>query len=188
MQSVVIGGDRPWVRRVRDITPSHGLDWHLTDGDASAVLRGLLRTCQLRYVFFVHYSRRVPDDLLAECECVNFHCTALPYGRGGHPIENLLLRGHTSTVVTAHRMVTELDAGPVYAVSAPLRLAGQRKDDILMRLAAPVSRLLRQVADYEPAPVPQAGPVVQFTRLDAERYQRFWAARGDEKEATAWRR
>ena len=46
--------------------------------------------------------------------CVCFHMTAVPYGRGGSPLQNLIIQGFSSTLITALKMVKELDAGGVY--------------------------------------------------------------------------
>jgi methionyl-tRNA formyltransferase len=130
-----------------------------------------------RYAFFFNWSYLVPTTVLAAIECVNFHCTALPHGRGGHPIENLILRGHTHTVITAHQMVPELDAGPIYRQSRrPISLAGT-KDDICARFIAPVVTLARQILRDEPTPVPQAGPVTRFRRLSQEELDTLWLTR-----------
>jgi len=40
--------------------------------------------------------------------------TYMPYGRGGSPLQNLIVRGYRHTKLTALRMVEEFDAGPVY--------------------------------------------------------------------------
>lgn len=131
---------------------------------------------EARYIFFVHWSHVVPARVLAAAECVNVHCTALPYGRGGNPIENLLLRGHTETVLTAHRMTEEVDAGPIYGARGPVALGGPRAD-ILARFVEPTESLLRWIVAAEPAPRPQEGEPVLFRRLSAEAWRTFWAAR-----------
>ena len=66
-----------------------------------------------RYIFFLHWSLRVPKKIYASYECV-CHMTDVPYGRGGTPLQNLILRGHSQTKLSALRMVDEMDAGPVY--------------------------------------------------------------------------
>jgi len=101
----------------------------------------------------------------------------LPYGRGGHPIENLILRGHTETVITAHRMTEEFDAGPIYGTRGPVSLAGT-KDEIVARFVDPVAALMRWIVAEEPTPVPQVGEVVHFRRLPVAMYRDFWAGRG----------
>ena len=40
--------------------------------------------------------------------------TDLPYGRGGSPLQNLIVRGHKHTMISAIKCVKELDAGPIY--------------------------------------------------------------------------
>lgn len=129
-----------------------------------------------RYAFFLNWSQRVGKEWTDNYECVNFHCTALPYGRGGHPIENLILNGHTSTVITAHRMTEEIDAGPIYATCGPVSLDGT-KDEILARFVNPVADLIEWIAEAKPTPIPQTGEPTYFKRLNPDEYERFWKER-----------
>lgn len=128
------------------------------------------------YVFFLNWSTHVPRDITDEFTCVNVHATDLPFGRGGHPIENLILRGHLQTVLTAHQMTDEFDAGPIYAQRGPVSLQGT-KDEILVRFIEPSVDLLRWIVGTHPIPVPQTGPVVRFQRLTPAAYARLWAER-----------
>lgn len=130
-----------------------------------------------RYVFFLNWSRLVPQWIIEGHECVNFHCTDLPYGRGGGPIENLLLRGHTETTITAHRMTMDLDAGPVYHKWRGISLAGATKAEILARFVHPVEQMIVALCCYEPQPIPQEGEPVVFRRLTQESYEAFWRTR-----------
>ena len=114
--------------------------------------------------------------MLDHSEWVNFHCTALPQGRGGHPIENLIVRGYTETVITAHRMVADMDAGPVYGRSESISLAGS-KAAIQQRFVAPCVELIQEIVAREPMPVPQAGLPTWFERLGPDAYQAIWASR-----------
>ena len=63
------------------------------------------------YVFFPHWSWRIPESIYGNYSCVIFHMTDLPYGRGGSPLQNLIVRGHKSTQVSALKCIAELDAG-----------------------------------------------------------------------------
>ena len=47
-------------------------------------------------------------------DCVIFHMTDLPYGRGGSPLQNLIIRGYKKTNVVSNKCVGEVDAGPIY--------------------------------------------------------------------------
>lgn len=132
-----------------------------------------------RYVFFLNWSSRVPSDVLEMfpiVEAVNMHCTPLPYGRGGAPIENLLLRGHTETVVTAHRMTNEIDGGPIYGQRGPVSLAGT-KEQILGRFINPVCDLVKWIVTEEPEPTPQVGDVTLFRRLPKADMIALWKAK-----------
>jgi methionyl-tRNA formyltransferase len=132
---------------------------------------------QPRYVFCLNWSHKIAGPLVARHEFVNFHCTSLPFGRGGHPIENLILRGYTETIITAHRMTDELDAGPVYGTWGPISLAGT-KAQICERFVRPVATMMRWIVEDEPDPEPQVGEPVRFARLSSDAYQDLWGARG----------
>ena len=121
--SYVVCGSKSWNRDLFDAELSKlSGEWHFLDSKESLTLE-FLESIRPRYVFFLHWSWIVPEKIVQEFECVNFHMTDLPYGRGGSPLQNLILRGHTETKLTAHRMVKELDAGPVYG-KEPMELSG----------------------------------------------------------------
>jgi methionyl-tRNA formyltransferase len=115
-----------------------------------------------RYVFFPHWSHIVPASFLEQYECVCFHMTDVPYGRGGSPLQNLIARGHTETVLTALRMSRELDAGPVY-MKKPLDLSGTA-EEIFQRAAALSFDMMLEIVGTEPEPVEQTGEPVLFKR------------------------
>lgn len=140
-------------------------------------LAWLAKNARPRVIFFVHWSTFVSAAVLNIAECVNFHCTMLPYGRGGHPIENLILRGHTETAITAHRMTREVDAGPIYGCGGPISLAGT-KPQILARFIPYCVVLTRAIVEHpERQPTPQVGDVVRFSRLSQAEYEALWASR-----------
>jgi len=119
-----------------------------------------------RYVFFPHWSYRIPRAIYEAHECVIFHMTDLPFGRGGSPLQNLILRGHTETVVTALRCVKEIDAGPVY-LKRPLSLFGTA-EEIFLRAAEVMENMIVEIVETAPVPLPQEGEPVAFKRLGSE--------------------
>lgn len=104
----------------------------------------------------------VPRSVWGKYECVCFHMTDVPYGRGGSPLQNLILKGHTKTKITALRMVGELDAGPVY-MKRNLSLHG-RAEDIYQRAGRICVAMIRRMVKLQPKPFPQKGIVVKFGR------------------------
>ena len=74
----------------------------------------LLEKINPRYIFFPHWSWRVDSKIYERYECVAFHTAPLPFGRGGSPIQNLILSGIEKAPVCAFKMIETLDAGPIY--------------------------------------------------------------------------
>lgn len=130
--------------------------------DSPDTLLKLLQDRYPRYIFFPHWRWIVAEDVINDFECVCFHMTNLPYGRGGSPLQNLIIRGHRETVLTALRMTAELDAGPIYK-QLPLLLDGTA-GQIYRRCSEQVWLLVREMIRDEPVPVDQSGEPVYFTR------------------------
>ena len=125
-----------------------------------------LRAISPRYVFFPHWSHIIPSEIHEAFECVIFHMTDLPYGRGGSPLQNLILRGHQETQISALRCVAELDAGPIY-MKRPLSLEGSASE-IFLRAADVVQEVIEEIVRIEPLPEHQEGEPTVFRRRTPE--------------------
>lgn len=139
--------------------------WHLVSSptELEKVLRqGLVP----RYIFFPHWSWKVPAAITDAFECVCFHMADVPFGRGGSPLQNLIVRGFDRTKLTALRMAEELDAGPVYA-KVDLSLEGTAQQ-IFGHAAERVYELIHWIVANEPQPQPQEGEAVVFARRTPE--------------------
>lgn len=165
-QHYVVATVRPWhvAQYHSAISKLTGI-WHLVT-DADELTPERLSAIQPRYIFFPHWSHKVPAEIVERYECVCFHETDVPYGRGGSPLQNLIARGRTETVVTALRMAKDFDAGPVYA-KRPLSLDGLA-EEIYLRSAAIISDMIGEIIATEPTPVPQRGEVTVFKRRNPE--------------------
>lgn len=125
-----------------------------------------LKAINPRYVFFPHWSFKIPSDVYENFECVVFHMTDLPFGRGGSPLQNLLSRGIYETKISALRCTEEIDAGPVY-MKMPFSLYGSA-EEIYIRATKIVEEMIIKIANSEPTPVEQKGEVVHFKRRKPE--------------------
>lgn len=125
-------------------------------------LATMVNTLAPKYTFFPHWSDIVPDSVLRATEAVCFHMTDLPYGRGGSPLQNLIARGHNETMLTALRMTSRLDEGPIYA-KRPLSLHGSALE-IYQRAADLALDLVEFIIDSDPTPEPQSGTPTVFRR------------------------
>ncbi|MDP6561735.1 MAG: hypothetical protein QF793_02300, partial [Candidatus Peribacteraceae bacterium] len=141
-------------------------NWHFVSSKEELTME-LLKELQPRYVFFLHWSWIVPEEMLTTYECVNFHLTDLPFGRGGSPLQNLIVRGiNKETKLTAIRMVNELDAGPIY-LKTDLSLEGTAQE-ILTRQSDQSAKMIEKIIIENPEPKEQEGEVVVFTRRTPE--------------------
>lgn len=119
------------------------------------------------YILFPHWSYYIPKDIFTNYECIVFHMCDLPYGRGGSPLQNLIVRGHKSTMISALRVEEDLDAGPVY-LKEPLSLAGTA-DDILKRASQIIfDRMIPAIIWGNITPKAQEGQPVLFERRKPE--------------------
>ena len=114
------------------------------------------------WIFFPHWSWIISEEIYENFRCVIFHMTDLPYGRGGSPLQNLIVRGHKDTQVSAIKCAKELDSGDVYSKEY-LSLHGSA-EDILKRASDIIHDLIRNILKNLPAPIPQEGEVTYFTR------------------------
>lgn len=94
----------------------------------------------------------------------HLHMADVPYGRGGSPLQGLIVRGHDSTLFSAVRCVAEVDSGPVY-LKRPLSLGGTA-EEILVRASDVIAGMALDILGDEPSPRPQTGEPVIFSRRE----------------------
>jgi methionyl-tRNA formyltransferase len=199
MTNSVIACSKPWFNAVDKSASFNEHSFVYMSGKEDLSMERL-KEIDPRYIFFPHWNWIVPDNIIAAYECVCFHSTPVPYGRGGSPIQNMIAHGHEETVVSALRMVKELDAGPVYMQKAVSLLGGG--EEIFLRISRVISEMIVEIIDRTPEPVPQTGDPVTFKRrtpsqsllpqsgslksiydhirmLDAESYPKAFVEHGD---------
>lgn len=119
------------------------------------------------YILLPHWSYFIPDEITENWECVVFHMTDLPYGRGGSPLQNLIVRGHQETRISAIKVTGTLDGGPVY-MKQPLSLAGSAQE-IFIRCADIIfQKMIPLFLTERITPKPQEGEPVIFKRRKPE--------------------
>jgi methionyl-tRNA formyltransferase len=116
-----------------------------------------------RYIFFPHWSWMIPEDIYKNFECVLFHMTDLPFGRGGTPLQNLILRGLKHTKISAIKVSRGVDAGPVY-LKRPLSLSGTAQEIYKRASDTIFDSMMPYILRKKPRPLPQKGKAVFFKR------------------------
>ena len=162
----IVVGCKPWNKRVFDEKISrYSGEWHYINSREALTIENLSKL-NPRRIFFLHWSWKVPAAIIETYECVCFHMTDVPYGRGGSPLQNLIIRGHRKTKLTALRMTESFDAGPVY-LKCDLSLEGSA-EEIFIRGAELAADMVLEMNTQNPEPKPQAGTPTVFKRRKPE--------------------
>ena len=161
----LVAGSTPWSRRAfMEMISRYPGTWRfIQHPDQLTIAR--VRRLAPRALFFLHWSWKVPEAIVNAYPCIGFHMTDLPYGRGGSPLQHLILRGHRHTKLTAFQMTEGMDAGPVY-VKEPLRLDGSA-GAIYLRASFLAAKMIRSIIAERLVPRPQRGRSVVFKRRRA---------------------
>ncbi len=158
---VVLSG-KPWNATLADLMQERvGGTWTTIRTPEELTLERLA-ALKPRYIFVPHWSHRIDQAIIDTFECVIFHETDLPYGRGGSPVQNLIVRGVKETKMTALRATDEIDAGDVY-LKRPLSLEGTARD-IFFRANDVIAGMIETIVKESPEPTPQTGEPVVFKR------------------------
>ena len=121
---------------------------------------------QPTYIFFPHWSHIIPAEIHQNYECIIFHMTDLPYGRGGSPLQNLIVNKVKCTKISALRCVKELDAGPIY-LKKDLSLHGTA-EEIYQRAGLIIMEMIKEIISKNITPTPQKGNPTVFKRRKPE--------------------
>jgi methionyl-tRNA formyltransferase len=122
-----------------------------------------LKNLNPRFVFFPHWSWIIPRKIFENFECVVFHMTDLPFGRGGSPLQNLIERGIYETKISALKVVKDLDAGPIY-FKRDLTLEGSATEIFCRASDIIFHEMIPEIIKNEPELTPQKGKTTIFKR------------------------
>ena len=164
--SYVIADSRSWrPQMTENLAARTGARFHKINSPDDLTVENLTRL-GIQRVFLPHWSHRIPDAVYSQFDCVVFHMTDVPYGRGGSPLQNLIARGIYETKISAIKCTASLDAGPVY-IKHPLSLQGSA-EEIYIRASAAIEDMIAQIVTTSPDPVEQQGEAVVFRRRTPE--------------------
>jgi len=113
-------------------------------------------------IFIPHWSYIIPEEIFANFECVVFHMTDLPYGRGGSPLQNLIVRKHKETKISAVKIDEGIDTGGIY-LKESLSLQGTAQE-IFLRSSKIIQEMIIRIIEEAPVLKPQQGTPVVFKR------------------------
>lgn len=158
--------NKPWHDQLFDeLSQRSGEEWIRIKTKEDFTV-SILQQIEPDLIFIPHWSYIIPSKIFQKFECIVFHMTDLPFGRGGSPLQNLIANGHTDTKISAIRVEKGLDTGPVY-LKSPLSLIGTAKE-IFLRSSVVIKKMIEEIISKNLEPFPQKGEVVSFNRRKPE--------------------
>lgn len=116
------------------------------------------------YIFFPHWSWIIQKEIYQDYKCVVFHMSDLPFGRGGSPLQNLIMRELYETKISAIEVTQELDAGDIY-LKEPFSLKDGSAQELFVALSEIIfTNMIPKFLNAKLIATPQKGKVVAFKR------------------------
>jgi methionyl-tRNA formyltransferase len=140
-------------------------EWFLIDTKSDFNLDNVTKINPQK-IFIPHWSYIIPFSIFNKFECIVFHMTDLPFGRGGSPLQNLIIRGHKETKISAIKVEAGIDTGEIY-LKKNLTLEGTAKE-ILCSATIIIGEMITEIIKNDLKPIPQTGEVVEFKRRKPE--------------------
>ena len=140
-------------------------EWKLIDSKDNFTYKEL-ESFNPNKIFIPHWSYIIDESIFLNFECILFHMTDLPYGRGGSPLQNLIINGHKETQLTAIKVSKEIDTGDIY-LKKKLALNGTAKD-IFDRSSNIMEIIIHEIIIKNIKPKAQEGIPTYFKRRNRE--------------------
>ncbi|EPY2305684.1 formyltransferase family protein [Clostridium sporogenes] len=122
-----------------------------------------VREINPEYIFFPHWSWVIPKEIYETFNCIVFHMTDLPFGRGGSPLQNLIERGIENTKISAIKVDDGIDTGDIYFKES-LNLNGTA-DEIFIRASQIIfNKMIPKIINEKILPKKQRGEIIRFKR------------------------
>ena len=115
----------------------------------SSAFTTLLRSLNAELSVVAAYGRILPDSLLEapRLGTINVHASLLPKYRGAAPIHRAIIAGEQETGITIIRLVSEMDAGPMLAMTRCEISRDQTSSDVQAILAKLGAKLLLETVN-----------------------------------------
>lgn len=144
--------------------------WYIID-ERRKLTTVFLKDVKPDYIFFPHWSWYIPEEIYKTYRCVVFHMADLPFGRGGSPLQNHLVRGIYQTKISAISVSKEMDAGEIY-LQVPIDISSGSADEIFQGASDIIfNKMIPRFLDTTKPPlkpIPQKGEPTIFPRRTPE--------------------
>jgi methionyl-tRNA formyltransferase len=166
MKKFVLLTEKTWHKLLFDtLKIRNNEEWKLINNKNDFKIE-IIKEFQPELIFVPHWSYIIPKTIWSSFPCVVFHMTDLPYGRGGSPLQNLILSGKTKTKISALKVDNGIDTGDII-LKKDLSLLGTAKE-IFERATPIILEMIEEIIDKKLKPTKQEGTPVLFKRRKPE--------------------
>ena len=113
-------------------------------------------------IFFPHWNYLVKKEIFENYLCIGFHTSPLPYGRGGSPVQNMIVRNFKKTQLCSLKLTKKIDSGPIY-MKKEISLKGTG-EKIFLNIYRSILDMIFQIEKKIPIAKNQTGKAVYFKR------------------------
>jgi methionyl-tRNA formyltransferase len=158
--------EKPWHDELfNKLSSQHGQVWKKINNKDNLNFE-IVKEFNPDFIFIPHWSYLIDKNIFLNWNCIVFHMTDLPFGRGGSPLQNLIVRGYKETKVSAIKVSNGLDTGDVY-LKKSLDLKGTAQE-IFSKATDVIHEMILEIIEYNPTPIPQSGEITLFQRRKPE--------------------
>ncbi len=162
MDKYILVSEKPWNKEgLKFHTSKKYGEWLLID-NKNFFNKETIDKINPNKIFLPHWSYLIPEEIYNAYECIVFHMTDLPFGRGGSPLQNLIERKIYDTKISALKVSEGLDSGPIY-IKESLSLWGNA-EEIYLRCNSIINNMIVKIIEMNIKPEAQIGAVTEFRR------------------------
>ena len=138
---------------------------------SSKDLEDTIKKYNVNMALLAAYGKIIPDSILELFKegIINIHPSLLPLHRGPTPIESVILNGDSETGVSIIKLVSKMDAGPIYVqrkINVDPKISKQNLVNELSKLASTMlSEHLEDIVEHKLLPETQKDQFATYDNL-----------------------
>jgi len=170
MDSIVIATIKEWnIENYFKLKEKYGheFNFHLIS-NSEALTEEFIQKINPNYIFFLHWSWIIPKNIHNNFNCILFHMTDLPYGRGGSPLQNLIMNKVYKTKISAIKVSENIDSGDIYLKESLDISTGSAQDIFKRSSQITFEKMIPEFLSSKLSAKEQSGEIVTFKRRTPE--------------------
>ena len=170
MDSIVIATIKEWnIENYFKLKEKYGheFNFHLIS-NSEALTEEFIQKINPNYIFFLHWSWIIPKNIYNNFNCVLFHMTDLPYGRGGSPLQNLIMNKVYKTKISAIKVSENIDSGDIYLKESLDISTGSAQNIFKRSSQITFEKMIPEFLSSKLSAKEQSGEIVTFKRRTPE--------------------